>query len=61
MKLPHDRENREHLCGRLRVLAPVPPSEGDLGNLLAGAEAVIHGATAETVLPQIVMDAAPEV
>ena len=61
MKLPHDRERRKHLRRRLRVLAPVPPSEGDLGNLLAGAEAVIHGATRETVLPEVVMYAAPEV
>jgi len=61
MKLPHDREHGKHLRGRLRVLVPVPPSEGDLGNLLAGAEAVIYGAAREPVPSEVVMDAAPEV
>jgi hypothetical protein len=61
MKLPHDREHREHLRCRLRVLAPVPPTEGDLGNLLARAKTVIRGATRETVAPESAMDATPEV
>jgi len=61
MQLPHDREHLIHLgCGP-RVTAPVPPAEGDLGNLLARAEAVIHGAAAEALPPEIVVDAAPEV
>jgi hypothetical protein len=60
MQLPHDREHRKHLRCRLPVLAPVPPREGDLANLLAGAEAIIRGAPRETVLPEIVMDTAPE-
>ena len=51
MKLPHDREHLIHLDCGLRVPAPVPPAEGDLGNLLARAEAVIHGASAEALLP----------
>jgi len=51
-----DREHRKHPRRRLPVLAPVPPGEGDPGNLLAGTEAVIYGATWETVSPEIVMD-----
>jgi hypothetical protein len=60
VKLSHDREHREHLRRRLRVLAPVPPREGDLGNLLACAEAVVPGAAWETMLPEVFMDVAPE-
>jgi len=61
MKLPHDREHLVHLgCGP-RLLAPVPPAEGDLGDLLARAEAVIHGTAAETPPPEAGVDAAAEV
>src|SRR5437773_2749369 len=61
MKLPHDREHLIHLCCGPRVPAPVPPAEGDLGNLLARAEAVIHGTAAEALPPEIGVNAAPEV
>ena len=61
MKLPHDREHLIHPRRSLRVLAPVPPSEGDLGNLLARPEAVIRGATAKALLPEIFVNAAPKV
>src|SRR5215471_834434 len=60
MKLPHDGEHPVHLrCGP-RVLAPVPPAERDLGNLLAGAEAVIRGAAWKALSPEIVVNAAPK-
>ena len=61
MKLPHDREHLIHPRRSLRVLAPVPPSEGDLGNLLARPEAVIRGATAKAFITEIFVNAAPEV
>ena len=61
MKLPHDREHLIHPRRGLRVLAPVPPSEGDPGNLLARPEAVIRGATAKAFLPEIFVNAAPKV
>jgi hypothetical protein len=45
----------------VRVAAPVPPAEGDLGDLLARAEAVIYGTAAEALPPEIGVNAAPEV
>jgi hypothetical protein len=60
IKLTHDREHLVHLgCGP-RVPAPVPAAEGDLGNLLARTEAVVHGTAAEALTSQIVVNAAPE-
>jgi hypothetical protein len=40
---------------------PVLAPEGDLGDLLAGAEAVEHGAAREPSLTELVVDAAAEV
>jgi hypothetical protein len=45
----------------LRRLTPFPPAERNLGNLLARAETVIHGATWKTLSPQILVNAASEV
>jgi hypothetical protein len=61
MKLPHHREHLMHLRRGLRVLAPVPSGEGDLGHLLARPEAVIRGATGKAFLSEIVVNAAPKV
>src|SRR5262249_15820660 len=60
MKLPHDREHLVHLRCGLWVLSPVPPAERDLGNLLAGAEAVIRGAAGKALPPEAFVNAAPE-
>jgi len=61
MELPHDREYPEHLrCERGRP-APVLPGEGDLGDLLPGAEAVVGGAAGEALLPEVIVNAAAEV
>ena len=62
VQLPHDRERGEHLRGR----APVPcrqsrPPNVLLGDLLAGAEAVVDGAAREAALAQLGVDAAAEV
>ena len=59
MKLPHDQEHLEHLRGGSRVPAPVPPTERDLANLLARAEAVIGGAARKALPPEILVNAAP--
>ena len=61
MKLAHDRERAEHLPGGVRGLPPVPAAEGDLGDLLAGAEAVVDGTAGEAAVAQPVVDGAPEV
>src|SRR5256885_16855069 len=61
MKLPHDREHLVHLRRGPRILAPVPSGEGDLAHLLAGAEAVIGRAAGKALVPEVVVDAAPEV
>ncbi len=45
----------------LGACAPVPAAEGDLGDLLSGAEAVVDGAAGEARSPQPGVDAAAEV
>jgi hypothetical protein len=54
----HHRERVEHPARGRRVGPPVPPAEGDLGDLLAGAEAVEHRTAGEATLAQVAMDAA---
>ncbi|GAB1694266.1 hypothetical protein KRM28CT15_60690 [Krasilnikovia sp. M28-CT-15] len=61
VQLAHDGQRREHRPGQLRLSAPVPSAERDLGDLLARAEAVEHHAPAEAAFPQVVVDAAAEV
>jgi hypothetical protein len=61
VKLPHDREDLAHLLCGSRGLAPIPTAERDLGNLLARAEAVIHGAAWKAVPPEIFVNAASKV
>jgi hypothetical protein len=61
MKLPHDREHLEHLSRDPRRLPPVLPAEGNLGDLLARAEAVEDGATRESLLSEVVVNAAAEI
>src|SRR6266542_3353692 len=61
VELPHDRERLEHPRRGVRGTPPVLPAEGDLGDLLAGAEAVVGGAAWEAPLPETLMDAAAEV
>ena len=61
VELPHDREHLEHLLRRVRGQPPVLSAEGDLGDLLPRAEAVVHGATREALLPEAVVNAAAEV
>jgi len=61
MEVPHDREDLEHLPGGLRGPPPVLSTEGDLGDLLPGAEAVVHGATPKALLSEACVNAAAEV
>ncbi|GHO70926.1 hypothetical protein KSC_098180 [Ktedonobacter sp. SOSP1-52] len=61
MQVSHDREDREHLPGTLGSLSPILATEGNLGDLLPGAEAVIDGATPEALLSEARMDAAAKV
>ncbi len=61
VQLPHDAEHLEHLWRRLGGAPPVQPAEGDLGHVLTGAEAVVHRAAGEALLPQPAVDAAAEV
>ena len=61
MKVAHDREHREHLLCGSRSLPPVLSAEGDLGDLLSRAEAVVHGATPKALLSEACVNAAAEV
>ena len=61
MEVPHDREHLEHLLCGPRCPPPVLSAEGDLGDLLPGAEAVVDGATPKALLPQAWVNAAAEV
>ena len=61
MEVPHDREHLEHLLCSLRGPPPVLSAEGDLGDLLPRAEAVVHGATPKALLPEACVNAAAEV
>lgn len=61
MKVAHDREHREHLLCGTRGVPPVLSAEGDLGDLLSRAEAVVNGATAKALLPEACVNAAAEV
>ena len=61
MELPHDREHLEHLLCGPWDLSPVVSAEGDLGNLLPCAEAVINRTTSKAPLPEVGVNAAAEV
>ncbi|BBH20104.1 hypothetical protein Back11_14490 [Paenibacillus baekrokdamisoli] len=61
MEMPHDRKYLEHLLRGSWGLPPVMPAEGDLGNLLPRAEAVIYGATSKALLPEACVNAAAKV
>jgi hypothetical protein len=61
METAHDREDLEHLLGGLRGQPPVLSAEGDLGDLLPGAKAVVNGATPKTLRPEACVNTAAEV
>jgi hypothetical protein len=61
MEVPHDRKDFEHLLCGSRGLPPVLPAVSNLGDLLPRAEAVIDGATPETLLPEACVNSAAEV
>lgn len=61
MEVPHDREYLEHLLCDSWGPPPVLSAEGDLGDLLPSAEAVVHGATPKALLPEACVNAAAEV
>src|SRR6266540_3718986 len=61
MELPHDREHPEHLLRGSRRAPPVLSAEGDLGDLLPRAEAIVDGATRKALLPEALMNPAAEV
>jgi hypothetical protein len=61
VELPHDRKNFEHLVGGERRLPPIPSAEGDLGDLLPRAKAIIRGATSKTPRPEALVDTATEI
>src|SRR5450759_1055611 len=60
MEVPHDREHLEHPACILRGSPPVLSAEGDLGDLLSCAEAVVDSATPETPLSQAGVNATAE-
>lgn len=61
MELPHDREHLEHPLRGSRGPPPVLSAEGDLGDLLPRAEAVVNGATRKAPLPKALVNGAAEV
>jgi hypothetical protein len=61
MEVPHDGEHLEHQLSGLRGTPPVLSTEGDLGDLLPGAEAVVNGATPKALLPEVCVNAAAKV
>jgi hypothetical protein len=61
MELAHDREDGEHLLRGSRDPPPVLSAEGDSGDFLARAEAVVHGATRKALSPELSVNAASEV
>jgi hypothetical protein len=61
MEVPHDREHLEHLLCCSRGPPPVLSPEGDLGDLLSRAKAVVSGATPKALLPEACVNAAAEV
>ncbi len=61
MEIAHEWEHLEHLLCRSRGLPPVSSAEGDLGNLLPCAEAVVDGTTPKALLPEACVNAAAEV
>jgi len=61
VELAHDREHPEHLRGDAGRRPPVLPAEGDLGDLLARAEAVVDGTARKAPLPEVRMNAAAEI
>ena len=61
MELAHDREHLEHLLCGSRCAPPVLATEGDLGDLLPRAEAVVYGAPPKTLRSQPCVNAAAEV
>jgi hypothetical protein len=61
LEIPHDREHLEHLLRGVLGPPPVLPAESDLGDFLPRAEAVVNGATPETLLPEACVNAATEV
>jgi hypothetical protein len=61
MEGSHEREYGEHLGGEVRGSPPVLSAEGDLGDLLPSAEAIVHGAPAKALRAKLRMDAAAEV
>src|SRR5712691_10070145 len=60
VKPPHHPEYLEHLRGDHRRLAPVPPLERDLRDLLPRTETVVGDATPEAFGPEAVVNAAAE-
>ena len=61
MEDPHDWKHLEHLLCSLRGPPPVSSCEGDLGDPLPCAEAVVDGATPKTLLSEACVNAAAEV
>ncbi len=60
MEVLHNREHLEYLLCGSRGPPPVLSAEGDLGDLLPGAEAVVNGATPKALLPEACVNAAAE-
>jgi len=61
VELPHDGEHLERLRSDLRRPPPVVSTDGDLGDLLPRAEAVVDGASREAVLSEARVNGAAEV
>ena len=60
MELAHDRERSEHPGRCSRGALPVRPAEGDLGDFLSRAEAVVCGAPGEPTRTEAVVNDAAE-
>jgi hypothetical protein len=50
MEIPHNREHRKDLRCRSRCSSPVLSTEGELGDFLARAEAIVNGTAAKALL-----------
>src|SRR5260370_35378379 len=59
MQVSHDRKHLKHLLCRSRRPSPVSSCEGDLGDPLPCAEAVVDGTPPKALLPEAGVNAAP--
>jgi hypothetical protein len=61
MEIPHNREHRKDLRCRSRCSSPVLSTEGELGDFLARAEAIVNGTAAKALLSESRMNVTAKV